>query len=188
VVVGKIAYVNSSIKLALTANFAASAVALRLFKHSILGPFQFVNFPCAFTVVAGSLLGPIYGFAVGVLSFIVSDVILGLGFWTIVTSMLCGLIGAVSGLIWNGRMASKIEVLVTSYILYLLYDVLSSFLLYLPLMPPLEAFIMGVVGLFLPVMGGYLYAVGPVTEFSSALITSILVTKINGLGGRVDER
>jgi len=174
-------------KLALAANFAASAVALRFVKHSIVGPIQFINFPCAFTVVAGSLLGPVYGFVVGVLSFIVSDIFLGLGVWTIVTSSLCGLIGVISGLIWNGRKASNVEVLVMSYTLYLMYDILTSFLLYLPLMPPLEAFTIGVLGLFLPVMGGYLYAVGPITEFSSAFITSILVAKINGLGGGVVE-
>jgi len=178
--VGKIAYVKTR-DLTLIANLVASATALRLIKHVLLGPIQFINIPCIFAIISGALFGPIHGLIVGFMIFIVSDVFLGLGLWSIVTSSLCGIIGFISGIIWRNGLPSRVEALITSYFLLLFYDVFSSFLLYLPLMPPFEALITGIVGLFIPVMGGSLYAVGPVTEFSSAFVASIVMLKIGGV-------
>lgn len=178
--IGKITYKPETKEITLIANLTATAVALRIIKHTIIGPFQFINFPCAFSVIAGIMLGPINGLITGMLTFIVSDIFLGLGPWTFITSTLSGIIGLISGLIWKTKKISKIEVLILSYLLFLIYDITSSFLLYLPFMPPTEAFTIGIIGLFLPIMGGYLYAVGPITEFSTAMITSIIITKING--------
>ncbi len=174
-------------KIALIANMAASAVALRLIKHIIAGPIQFINIPCMFAIISGTIFGPMYGLLVGFLSFIVSDIFLGLGLWSFITSSLCGFIGFLSGIIWKGKCTSKAEVLIISYLLLLMYDILSSTILYLLFMPPLEAFIISIIGLFLPVMGGYLYAVGPITEFSSAFLTSIIIFKVNGVSRIVNK-
>lgn len=178
--IGKITYKPKTKDITLTANLTAAAVALRIIKHTIVGPFQFINFPCAFSVIAGVMLGPLNGLITGILTFTVSDIFLGLGPWTFITSTLAGIIGLISGLIWKTKNLSKTEALILSYLLFLVYDVASSFLLYLPFMPPMKAFIIGIIGLFMPVMGGYLYAIGPITEFSTAMITSIIITKING--------
>jgi len=172
--------VKNARKIALTANLTATAVALRFIKHGLMGPLQFINIPGIFALTAGTLLGPLTGFLVSVLIFLTSDFFLGFGPWSIVTSSMCGVIGGIAGLLWRKRATSRVEVLIISFILFLIYDVSTSFLLYIPLMSPMEALIMGIIGLFTPVMGGGLYAVGPITELSSSIVSSILIGKIKG--------
>ena len=75
------------------------------------------------------MLGPINGLITGMLTFIVSDIFLGLGPWTFITSTLSGIIGLISGLIWKIKKISKIEVLILSYLLFLIYDILFLLLL-----------------------------------------------------------
>lgn len=164
--------------IALISNLTAASVALRLVKHIFIGVIPIINFPIIFSIISGAIMGPVNGFLVGVLSFIVSDIFLGMGIWTLITSLSCGLIGFVSGLIWYKRNPCSLEILVLSTILIFIYDILSSILLYLPLMPPIEALILGFIGLFIPVMGGRLYAIGPVVEFSSAMVISLLIPKM----------
>ena len=164
----------------LTANLAAAATALRLIKNGAAGPIQFINLPGSFSILAGSMLGPISGFITGVISILTSDIILGAGIWTIMTSTTCGLIGFISGIIWHRRKPSKIEAVTLSYILFLSYDIITSITLYLPFMSPPKALIVGITGLFLPIMGGSMYAIGPITELSSTIITTILLNKFKG--------
>ncbi|MEM3615088.1 MAG: ECF transporter S component [Candidatus Methanomethylicia archaeon] len=163
---------------ALTANLAAASVALRLVKHMFIGAIPIINFPAIFAIIAGAISGCVNGFIVGVLSFMVSDVFLGMGVWTIVTSLSCGIIGFMSGLLWCKRKPYILEVMVLSTILIFIYDLLSSILLYLTVMPLREAVIVGFIGLFLPAMGGTLYMIGPIVEISSATVISILIPRL----------
>lgn len=163
---------------ALTANLAAASVALRLVKHMFIGAIPIINFPAIFAIITGAILGSINGFIVGALSFMVSDVFLGMGTWTMVTSLSCGMIGFISGLIWYKRKPYTLEVMVLSTILIFIYDLLSSILLYITVMPLREAVIVGLIGLFLPAMGGALYMIGPIVEISSAIIISILIPRL----------
>jgi len=165
-------------RIALISNLTAASVSLRLLKHVFIGVMPIINFPVVFSILSGALLGPVNGFLVGFLSFIISDVFLGMGIWTFITSLSCGLIGFIAGVIWYRRNPCTIEIIVLSVILIFAYDILSSTLLYIPLMPLREALILGLIGLFMPVMGGTLYMIGPVVEFSSALLTSILIPKV----------
>ncbi|MEM2452593.1 MAG: ECF transporter S component [Candidatus Methanomethylicia archaeon] len=165
----------------LISNLTAASVALRLVKHIFIGVMPIINFPIVFSIISGAILGPLNGFLVGALSFIVSDIFLGMGIWTLITSLSCGLIGFLSGLIWYKKNPCSLEILVVSTILILVYDILSSVLLYIPLMPIKEALILGFIGLFIPVMGGTLYAIGPIVEFSSAMIISMLIPRMRGI-------
>ncbi|MCS7366788.1 MAG: ECF transporter S component [archaeon YNP-WB-062] len=172
-------------QLALTANLAAIPVALRIIKHNIVGAIPIINFPVAFALISGALLGPLNGFIVGLLSFLVSDIFLGLGYWTIFTSLTCGIIGLIGGLMWRGRNPCRLELLAVTLMLTFTYDILTSILLYAIFMPLQEAVIMGLIGLFLPAMGGTLYAMGPIVEVSTAILVSILLPKVRGV--RINE-
>lgn len=168
-------------RIALTANLAAIPVALRIIKHNTIGTIPIINFPVAFALISGALLGPLSGFVVGILSFLVSDIFLGLGYWTIGTSLTCGLIGLISGILWRKRDPCRLELLALTLMLTFTYDILTSILLYALFMPLQEAVIMGLVGLFLPAMGGTLYAMGPIVELSTSILVSILLPKIKGV-------
>ena len=37
---------------------------------------------------------------------------------------------------------------------------------------------MSIIGLFLPIAGGFIYAIGPITEFSTAFLTTLLIIKL----------
>jgi len=158
-----------------TAFFIALASSLRLIKHVVVGPIQFVNFPAVFTIIGGRLFGFKSGAFIGVMSFVVSDLLLGYaGIWTVFTSFSMGLVGILSSLI--GRVDADSSLLglgVCSYLLVLTYDVLSSVVLLALLVPIQTAFAWSVVGLFLP-SSIALYPVGLVTE----IVTVVLVVLI----------
>ncbi len=170
---------SRSKRIAYTALMIALAVTLRVMKASIVGPIQFVNFPGVFTIVSGIILGPVIGLVVGVGSYLISDIFIGLaGLWTITNMLLMGGIGIISGLIWkrsNRTAISKIGVGVGTYLIMLAFDVLSSIALFVFSGTALSvALLWGILGLFMPVGGGYVYGMGPVTEG----VTAILVVAI----------
>ncbi len=156
--------------------WSALAVAARVGKHALVGPFQFVNLPLLFTMLAGMLYGGSVGFGVGLLSFLVSDTVLGLGIWTVVDGTLAGIVGA----FWSKlRLKDRVVLFMLGYLSTFLYDVLTSWILYMIFgFPPLEALIVGVVGLFLPVAGGGAIAIGPTTEATTSLLLSILAPRL----------
>ncbi|MDK2372555.1 MAG: hypothetical protein QI197_04175 [Candidatus Korarchaeota archaeon] len=158
--------------------WSALAVAARIGKHVLIGPLQFVNLPLLFTMLAGMLYGSDVGFGVGFLSFLVSDSVIGLGIWTLVDGGLAGAIGA----IWARlRIKERVFIFVVAYLSTFLYDILTSWILYLIFgFPPMEAFILGFVGLFLPVAGGGAIAIGPTTEATTSLLLSILAPRFLG--------
>lgn len=170
-----------------TAIVIALAVTLRLIKHSILGLIQFINFPAVFTIVGGSLLGPSSGLVTGIASYIISDIMIGLpGPWTFVNALLMGGVGLLTGLIWgrnNAKKISKLGLAVGTYITLLAFDISNSWaLLMLMGFDWFSALIIGIVGLFLPAAGGYLYAVGPITEATTTVlvVTIVSLLKKNG--------
>ncbi len=156
--------------------WSALAVAARMGKHALVGPLQFVNLPLLFTMLAGMLYGSSVGFGVGFLSFLASDSILGLGIWTLIDGGLAGMIGA----LWS-RLESRSRILlfILAYSSVFMYDILTSWILYMIFgFPPVEAFVIGFVGLFLPVAGGGAIAIGPTTEATTSLLLSILAPKL----------
>ncbi|TDA39194.1 MAG: hypothetical protein DSO08_02840 [Candidatus Methanomethylicota archaeon] len=174
-------------KVTYTAMVIALAVSLRIIKYSIFGPTQFVNFPAVFTIIGGALLGPSSGLAAGLTTYILSDIMIGLpGPWTIVNSVLMGGIGFLSGLIWGRnsvKQVGKLGLAVGSYIMLLAFDVTNSWaLLVIMGFDWFSALIIGIVGLFLPAAGGYLYGVGPITEATTVLliVTVVSMLKKNG--------
>ncbi len=156
--------------------WSALAVAARIGKHALVGPLQFVNLPLLFTMLAGMLYGSSVGFGVGFLSFLVSDSILGLGIWTLVDG---GLAGAI-GVLWAKlRIKGRVSLFIIAYLSTFLYDISTSWILYMIFgFSPVEAFILGFVGLFLPVAGGGAIAIGPTTEATTSLLLSILALRL----------
>jgi len=148
-----------------TAFFIALASALRLLKHVVAGPVQFVNFPGVFTIIGGLLFGYLAGALIGVMSFVVSDLLLGYaGVWTVFTSLAMGLVGIFSSFLNRiDADSSRLSLGVCSYLLILTYDILSSMALLILLVPFQTAIIWAVVGLFLP-SSIALYPIGLVTE------------------------
>jgi len=84
-------------KITFTAMLIALAVSLRIIKYSMFGPLQFVNFPAIFTIVGGVVFGPIVGLTVGLSSYLLSDMVLGAGPWTVVNALFIGVVGIITG-------------------------------------------------------------------------------------------
>ncbi len=156
--------------------WSALAVAARVGKHALVGPLQFVNLPLLFTMLAGMLYGSSVGFGVGFLSFLASDSILGLGIWTLIDGVLAGTVG----FLWSRlKLGDRILLFIFSYLSVFLYDISTSWILYMIFgFSPVEAFIIGFVGLFLPVAGGGAIAIGPTTEATTSLLLSILAPRL----------
>lgn len=157
-----------------TTFFIVLVASLRVFKHAIVGSVQFVNFSAIFAITAGCMFGYKSGAYVGVMSYVVSDVLLGYaGIWTVFTSLSMGLVGVLSSLVSRFDVDSSIFGLgVCSYLLVLTYDILSSLLGQILYLPFQAALIWSILGLFLP--GPAPYPVGLVTE----IVTVVLIVLI----------
>jgi uncharacterized membrane protein len=166
--------------------FAALAVALRIAKNVTLGPVQIVNFPAIFTIIGGLMFGAYVGAFTGFISFFLSDVLLGYaGTWTIITSLSMALIGGLSPLLRRlDAESSAIGLGVSSYILILVYDILSS-MVWLAFVTSVQtAFVLSVVGLFLPSPLA-LYPVGLVTEIVTVLLIVLIYPHVKRAWGEV---
>ncbi len=173
---GRMNFKRTSILVSYVGVFSALSAGMRLAKHAALGSFQFINIPLLFSMLTGALLGFEAGFGVGLISFLVSDSILGLGPWTLVDGIVCGLIGGLWAKV--GDVDSVIN-FVLGYLSALAYDLITSWILYMIVgFEPLEAFLIGFVGLFLPVAGGNAILIGPLTEVSTALALAIVLPKM----------
>ncbi len=170
-----------SLVVATVAIFTGLAVLSRYMKNMVTA-IQFINLPLVFTILSGLYFGSRVGFMVGSLSYIISDFLILPGMWTIVDSLLAGSIGALWGFIRKFSLG-KVELFILVYLSTFLYDILSSMILYVVFgVNIVSAFIWGVVGLFLPVFGGNLLGVGPVTEASTAFLVCFLSWEINKRG------
>ena len=132
------------------------------------------------------MLGPAAGFLIGSMSFLVSDLFIGFaGPWTIVTSLSMGLVGALSPLARKvNNDDSLLGLGILSYLLLLIYDVLSSVLLLIPTLPLHLAFFSAIVGLFLP-SSIVFYPVGLVTEIVTVLLIVLIYPKVKTTWRRV---
>jgi uncharacterized membrane protein len=159
--------------------FVALATSLRLLKHVAAGSFQFVNFPGVFAIMGGLRFGAKAGAFVGVMSFVVSDLVLGqAGPWTVCTALSMGLVGALSPLVKRVDGDSSILSLgVFSYLLILVYDILSSMGLMVFTAPIGAAFFSAVIGLFLP-STVLLYPIGLVTEIVTVLLIVLIYPRV----------
>lgn len=156
----------------------ATGVTLRILKHLLVGPIQFINLPLSLTMIAGYLTGSIAGLVVGVGTFILSDLLLGLGPWTLYDSLISGVIGYLWGFL--RRVECGVILFVASYLSVLAYDILTSVAFYFIFMSTSDiytVFVIALLGLFIPVFGGSLYAVGPVTEVLTAILTSTIARR-----------
>ncbi|MEM0307649.1 MAG: hypothetical protein QXO64_01765, partial [Thermofilaceae archaeon] len=69
---------------------------------------------------------------------------------------------------------------VFAFLLVFLYDVVSSFALYVLFIGDARvALLYALVGLFFPVMGGYMVGIGPLTELVTAASVTLLINRIN---------
>lgn len=169
---------RKSLLVATVSVFTGLAVLFRYVKNAFTAV-QFINFPLAFTIIAGAYFGPFAGLLVGLLSYLLSDLLIMPGLWTLANSTLAALVGGFWGLV-GGRVSGGMELFVLSYLTTFLFDVLSSMALYVAFgVGPLEAFTLGIVGLFLPVFGGSLIGVGPITEASTALLVCFLSKSVD---------
>lgn len=165
--------------IALVSVVSAMGVSLRLGKHAVLGSLQFFNAPLFSAMLAGYLGGPSAGLAAGVMVFTITDLVIGLGPWTLVNSILAGLIGAAWGVV---RLEGMAEVFTAAFLSSFAYDVLSSLLLYAAFYYDLwTALLYALVGLYMPVGGGYLVGVGPLTEFVTSGLTAVAVHRLKNL-------
>lgn len=94
-----------------------------------------------FTIVAALSLGPRSGFNLGFLSMITSDIVLGLiGPWTIYTSLTYGLIGILAGLLGiHKRNWGRVELTLISFVMTILYDLITATCFALEFMIPINA-------------------------------------------------
>lgn len=166
-------------KITYTAMLIALAVTLRIVKYSMFGPLQFVNFPAIFTIVGGVVFGPIVGLTVGLSSYLLSDMVLGAGPWTVVNALFIGVVGIITGLIWGRKpfvKIKKIELGIGVYLLMLSFDIFNSWVLNIIWgYPWLWALIYGVIGLLMPAGGGFMIGVGPITEVTTTILTVSIV-------------
>lgn len=162
---------------ALVSMFTALGVALRVSKNMITN-LQFVNFPLLFAFTAAFLAGPRAGLITGAAIYLFSDLLILPGAWTVTNMLLGGLVAAAFGL--ASRALRHFEQrFVLAFLLCFVFDVASSALLYAVFgVPLLQAVLVGFVGLFSPVMGGYLIGVGPLTEFTTAILAAVIVSKL----------
>jgi len=85
---------------ALISVLTALAVAFRYAKNSVT-PFQFVNIPLALAYLAAGLFSPYVGLAVAALSYLISDLILFPGIWTLVDSALAAVVAFLFGVFYR---------------------------------------------------------------------------------------
>ncbi|MEM2906907.1 MAG: ECF transporter S component [Candidatus Odinarchaeota archaeon] len=162
--------INKTLELTITALLSALAISLRLFKHLILGPIQVINIPAAISIVTALILGGIAGASVGLISIIGSDLILGFGLWTIVTSLFLVAISILISTLRN-KLADRTQLFSILIVILFINDVFTSTILYMILGFEFNtALITSIIGLFLPAGGGYMIAPGPITEISTSLL------------------
>jgi predicted membrane protein len=166
-------------KITYTAILIALAASLRITKHLLFGPLQFINFPGIFTIVGGIIFGPVMGMTVGFTTYLLSDLALGAGPWTIVNALLMGFFGALSGILWRRTNSnfSKIAMGIGVYVIMFAFDVLSSWILNMIFgWSPTVALVYGLLGLFMPnPTGGFMFGVGPITEATTAIVVVSIV-------------
>lgn len=148
-------------------SFISIIVSLSASSRIVLTIIPNVSLTTPLTILGGMIIGVSGGFLIGFMSMFISDIYIGFGPWTPMTSLSMGLVGGISGLL--GRFNDRILLFLFSYLLTLLYDILSSILtmtIYFGIPPSIA-----IINLFIPVfIGGIPYPMGLIHELSTALI------------------
>ena len=162
---------------------------LRLVKHIYLGNIQFVNLPAAITFIAAILIGWKSGILVGFFGYFISDFFIALpGPWTLVNGVLLALFSLIIAAVYpKGEIDSKPKLIVVTYLVLFMFDVFSSwFILYVTVGGTLiDTFVFGLLGLFFPLGGGFIPGIGPITEFVTGFLITILLPPIKQIFNEV---
>lgn len=144
---------------------------------AVAGRFALLIFPnisliIPITIIAGLLMGYRVGMATGFLSFLLSDMYIGLNFWTFIDGAVASLVGGLSSLISIQDSLNRGFIFVYTVLLTLLYDVLTSILNMMMFgVPPFVA----IINLFIPaIIGGVPYPMGPLHELTNGLLVSLI--------------
>ncbi len=165
-----------SIHIASIAIFSGLGVAFRVLK-TYLTPAQFINIPLVFSFVSGYFFNALTALFVGLLTYLISDILIFPGPWTLINPFLAGIVSYLWTLACR-KLNSLTEIFIVTFLSVLLFDITSSMAFYLMFGFNLfNAAIISIIGLFLPVFGGWMIGVGPITEFSTALLTCLLIKK-----------
>ncbi len=155
-------------EVAVTAIFVATAVAGRIALAFI--PNVSLAFPVIF--LSAILFGYKIGGVVGFLTYIISDLYLGPGPWTIINASLAALVGMLTGLL-RFKIVSDKFILFTSVVLLTLFFDISSSVLSMSLFGVSP--IIAIIGLFMPIFIGFIpYPMGPVHEITNGILTILL--------------
>lgn len=166
--------INRSLKIAIVSILAATAITIRVAKNWIVGSFQFINVALVFGFIGSIILDPLSGGLVAFLSQLISDLLIWPGPWTPVTSI-TAFIAAALGALAKHTKYQEFQIIIL-YLCTFFYDIITSFLTYFILGLSLtNSLILGIIGLFLPVQGGWMFGIGPITEFTTSLLTVLLV-------------
>jgi energy-coupling factor transport system substrate-specific component len=151
------------------------AIVFRLLKNAVTS-MQFLNIPLALAFVASYLFGSKIGLMVGFFGYVFSDLLIYPGLWTIVNSLVAGLVSYIFGLSSQRVIQDDLVLFMEAFLLCFFFDLSTSTLLYILFgLEISKALVFAFIGLFLPVMGGYLIGVGPLTEFSTSILTVLLI-------------
>lgn len=125
--------------------------------------------PAAFLSIFGGIIGgPMFGLAVGFLGMAVSDLFLGVGPWTLVTSSGMGIIGFLGGFVyWN---TSRVRLTIIGFVFTAIYDVLTS--LVFAVMFGYSWWI-SIAGLYVPFLTGSVYPFGLIHELTTAFLFAL---------------
>ena len=163
-----------TLKLSMVSMLASLSAATRIFLTFLPN----VSLTTPITILSGVFLGPINGFLVGFLAMIISDIYIGFGPWSLVTSFTMGLVGVLAGILIS-RVEDRVLVFALSYLATLLYDVLTS-VLTMSVMLNTPVYV-ALLNLFLPVFIGFIpYPMGPIHELSTAIIATYLLSIVGG--------
>ena len=161
-----------SYDVALTAIFTSLAVAGRLGLVMIPN----VSLAIPIIIICSLLFGYRVGALTGFLTFLISDLYIGLGPWTFIDGFIAAIIGLITGVVRNLVLHDKTLIFIYTFAITLFYDITTSIInMAIFGINPLIA----VINLFIPVfIGGIPYPMGPIHEISNAILTSILTPSL----------
>ncbi len=153
---------------------ASLAIVLRILKNIIFGTFQFINIPLVFVLFTSYYFGSKISSIIGILAFTISDLYIGVGIWTITNTLIVTSLSFLASL--TRKIKSRIYLFIFFYLISLIYDILSSLILYIVFgLTFTNALLFSIIGLFIPIQGGYMIGIGPLTETSTALTTVLMI-------------
>jgi energy-coupling factor transport system substrate-specific component len=166
--------INKSLKIATISILTATAITIRVAKNWTIGSFQFINVALIFGFIGSIFLDSLSGGLIALLSQLISDLLIWPGPWTPITS-LTAFVTAILGSLSKRVKYQELQFIIL-YLCVFLYDIVTSALTYLISgLSPINSLVVGLIGLFLPVEGGWMFGVGPITEFTTSFLTVILM-------------